>query len=78
MTEHKGEETLEHIWTLIVSLSELRSGDACRVVYIVTKFQDRSDIISGIGILPGIELKVHQRIPAFVLQIRQFSNMNIF
>ncbi|MBS1259098.1 MAG: Iron-dependent repressor IdeR [Candidatus Scalindua arabica] len=57
------------IKALIAPLSELRQGDVGRVVYTTIKDQDSLDMISGIGILHGIELKVHQKTPTFVLQI---------
>ncbi|MFQ5686338.1 MAG: metal-dependent transcriptional regulator [Candidatus Scalindua sp.] len=57
------------IKALIAPLSELRPGDVGRVVYTTIKDQDSLDIISGIGILHGIELRVHQKMPTFVLQI---------
>lgn len=72
MTGPKIEEALEHIWTAgkgrgmaeREAISEQLSTESTNI-----KDQDRLDIISGIGILHGIELRVHQKTPTFVLQI---------
>lgn len=57
------------IKSIIIPLSDTRAGDSGRVVYIATHFHNRLDRISGIGILPGIELKVHQKLPTFIVQV---------
>lgn len=59
----------EDIKSIIVPLSDTRAGDMGRVVYIATHFHKRLDMVSGIGILPGIELKVHQKLPTFIVQV---------
>lgn len=64
-------KTRKDIKALIVPLSELRPGDVGRVVYTTIKDQDRLDIISEVGLLHGTELRVHQKTPTFVLQIRE-------
>ncbi len=55
--------------SLIVPLSKMGSGDKGKVVYITTKFHNRLDRITGIGILPGTKISVHQKLPTFVIQV---------
>ena len=55
--------------SLIVPLSKMSAGDKGKVVYITTKFHNRLDRISGIGILPGTKINVHQKLPTFVIQV---------
>lgn len=57
------------IKSLIVPLCNMKSGDTGKVVYITTRFHHRLDRISGIGILPGTKIKVHQNLPTFVIQV---------
>ncbi|MGR3317602.1 MAG: metal-dependent transcriptional regulator [Candidatus Anammoxibacter sp.] len=68
----KGECCSKHpkdIKSLVLPLSKMNSGDTGKVVYISTEFHDRLDRISGIGILPGTKIKVHQKMPTLVIQI---------
>ena len=57
------------IKSLIVPLCDMKSGETGKVVYIATNFHNRLDRISGIGILPGTKIKVHQNLPTFVIQV---------
>ena len=57
------------IKSLIVPLSRMEIGDYGKVVYITTKFHNRLDRVSDIGILPGVQIKLHQKFPSFVIQV---------
>ena len=54
---------------VVVPLSELESGKEARVLYIGTQHHDRLDRLSSMGVLPGAELRLHQRQPSFVIQL---------
>ena len=54
---------------VVVPLSDLSSGKDARVLYIATRHHDRLDRLSSMGVLPGVELRLHQRQPSFVIQI---------
>ncbi|NQT18577.1 MAG: metal-dependent transcriptional regulator [Planctomycetes bacterium] len=54
---------------VVVPLSELESGKDARVLYIGTKHHDRLDRLTSMGVLPGAELRLHQRRPTFVIQL---------
>lgn len=62
-------KTKTEVTSLIVPLTEMRTGDKGKVVYITTKFHHRLDRISGIGILPGAQISIQQRTPTYVIQI---------
>jgi DtxR family Mn-dependent transcriptional regulator len=50
-------------------LSELKSGDKAKVSYIVTKYHGRLDRLSSMGLLPGVQIRLHQRQPSYVIQM---------
>ena len=52
----------------IVSLDRLRVGEPAKISYINTLSNTRMHKLGHFGIIPGAEVKVHQRVPAFVLQ----------
>ena len=54
---------------VVVPLSELESGKEARVLYIGTRHHDRLDRLASMGVLPGAELRLHQRQPSFVVQL---------
>lgn len=53
---------------MIVPLSELKSGDVCRIVFIETTVHERLGRLASYGITPGGRIKLHQRRPSFVLR----------
>jgi len=54
---------------LVKSLTEIKAGDRARIVFIIPSAHSRLDKLSAIGILPGATVKVHQKRPAFVLEL---------
>lgn len=54
---------------LVKSLTEIKAGDKARIVFIIPSAHSRLDKLSSIGILPGGVVRVHQKSPAFVLEI---------
>jgi len=44
-------------------------GDKAKVSYIVTKYHERLDRLSSMGLLPGVQVKLHQRQPTYVIQM---------
>ncbi len=53
--------------TAVVPLSELRSGQSGRIVYISTPHHQRLDRLTSLGLFPGRVVKVHQREPLFII-----------
>jgi DtxR family Mn-dependent transcriptional regulator len=52
-------------------LNKLKAGQAGKIVYVSTKHHSRLDRLTDLGITPGEEIRVHQTLPAFVVQIRE-------
>ena len=53
---------------IISPLSSIKAGKMVKVVYITTKSHTSLDRLSGIGVIPGLELTVHQKFPSMILQ----------
>lgn len=53
---------------VINPLSEIKSGERAKVVYITTRSHATLDKLSAIGVIPGLELTVHQKYPSIVIQ----------
>ncbi|MGR3309259.1 MAG: FeoA family protein [Candidatus Brocadiales bacterium] len=54
---------------LVMTLSELRSGDEFKITYITTRHHSRLDRLSSLGLMPGVGLRVHQKQPTIVIQM---------
>lgn len=63
------EKANKEIRPVVMPLSELRSGDKAKVSYIVTKYHGRLDRLSSMGLLPGVQIRLHQRQPTYVIQM---------
>jgi len=53
---------------VISPLSTIKAGKTVKVVYISTKSHASLDRLSGIGVIPGLELTIHQKFPSMILQ----------
>jgi DtxR family Mn-dependent transcriptional regulator len=53
---------------LISPLSAIKAGKKVKVVYISTKSHASLDRLSGIGVIPGLELTIHQKFPSMIIQ----------
>lgn len=54
--------------SIIVPVSSLKVAEKGKVAYIATKHHARLDRLTSLGLFPGIEIKVHQSFPTFVIQ----------
>ena len=66
----KGEccETAQgQVESAVIPLSQLRSGEKGRVLYMTMKDHARLDRLTSLGLFPGRQIKVHQREPSFVV-----------
>ncbi|MDM7915906.1 MAG: metal-dependent transcriptional regulator [Candidatus Eisenbacteria bacterium] len=50
-------------------LSEMQVGDLCEVVHIRPRHRNRLDRLGAYGLLPRSRIRLHQKKPAFVIQI---------
>jgi len=58
-----------HVKPLVMPMSELEPGSRGRIVFIAPKDHSRMDRLSSLGIVPGTEVQLHQKRPAFVIRI---------
>jgi DtxR family Mn-dependent transcriptional regulator len=54
---------------IVQRLSDLKVGQAGRITFIAPRFHSRLDRLGSLGIVPGAEIKLHQRFPSFVIEI---------
>lgn len=54
---------------VVIPLTELYAGDKARVAYIATKYHDRVDRLSNMGLIPGVQIHLHQRQPSYIIQV---------
>lgn len=64
----KAKKELESI---VISLSDFKAGMKGKVAYITSQKHSLLDKLTSLGIFPGVEVKVHQTFPSFVLQVGQ-------
>jgi len=54
---------------LVTGLPSFELGTAARIVFIAPKFHDRMDRLAALGVIPGSEIRLHQRSPSFVIEV---------
>jgi DtxR family Mn-dependent transcriptional regulator len=54
---------------LVTGLKSFELGATGRIVFIAPKFHDRMDRLAALGVIPGSELRLHQRSPSYVIEV---------
>ena len=54
---------------LVTGLPAFDLGTPGRIVFIAPKFHDRMDRLAALGVIPGSEIRLHQRSPSFVIEV---------
>jgi DtxR family Mn-dependent transcriptional regulator len=54
---------------LVTGLTSFELGVPGRIVFIAPRFHDRMDRLAALGVIPGSEIRLHQRSPAFVIEV---------
>ncbi|MGB8932209.1 MAG: metal-dependent transcriptional regulator [Anaeromyxobacteraceae bacterium] len=54
---------------LVTGLTSFDLGARGRIVFIAPRFHDRMDRLAALGVIPGSEIRLHQRSPAFVIEV---------
>ena len=54
---------------IIQRLSDLKVGQSGRITFIAPRYHSRLDRLGCLGIVPGTEVKLHQKFPALVIEI---------
>ena len=57
-----------HMRPLVMPMKDLDPGARARIVFIAPKDHSRMDRLSTLGIVPGTEILLHQKKPAFVIR----------
>jgi DtxR family Mn-dependent transcriptional regulator len=54
---------------LVTGLPAFELGARARIVFIAPKFHDRMDRLAALGVVPGSEIRLHQRAPSYVIEV---------
>jgi len=54
---------------LVTGLRSFDLGASGRIVFIAPKFHDRMDRLAAMGVIPGSEIRLHQRSPSYVIEV---------
>ncbi len=54
---------------LVTGLPHFELGAPGRIVFIAPKFHDRMDRLAALGVIPGSQIRLHQRSPSYVIEI---------
>ena len=54
---------------LVTGLRHFELGATGRIVFIAPKFHDRMDRLAALGVIPGSEVRLHQRAPSYVIEV---------
>ncbi len=54
---------------LVTGLKTFELGTPARIVFIAPKFHDRMDRLAALGVIPGSEIRLHQRSPSYVIEV---------
>ncbi len=55
--------------SLVTGLPHFELGATGRIVFIAPKFHDRMDRLAALGVIPGSEIRPHQRSPSYVIEV---------
>ena len=65
---HRVEKSISR---LVSPLSELKSGEKGKIAYIKTGKHPQLHKLMSLGLIPGINIKVHQTYPTYVIQVEE-------
>jgi DtxR family Mn-dependent transcriptional regulator len=54
---------------LVTGLGQLEIGARARISFVAPRFHDRMDRLAALGVVPGSEIRLHQRSPSFVIEV---------
>ena len=63
------ERPAQDIEPLVVPLTRLPVGASARVVFVSSRRHARVDRLAALGVVPGVAVRLHQRMPGFVLAV---------
>jgi DtxR family Mn-dependent transcriptional regulator len=66
-------KTRDTLKPLVIPLYDLEIGGRGRIIFIATKSHARLDKLGSLGLVPGSTVRLHQKRPAFVIEIGETS-----
>ncbi len=54
---------------VVTGLPHFDLGASGRIVFIAPKFHDRMDRLAALGVIPGSQIRLHQRSPSYVIEV---------
>jgi len=57
--------------SIVIPLSRLKSGEAGKIVYVLTREHPQLHKLMSLGVVPGVRILTHQTFPSFVIQIAE-------
>ena len=67
------EAAARQVQPVLMSLNDLPVGQSARLAYITSSTHKRLNQLTSVGLLPGVTIQLHQRSPAFVIDVGQTS-----
>lgn len=62
-------QSAKKIESIVLPLSDLKVGEEAKIMYVATKHHARLDQLMALGVSPGREAKLHQKMPSYVVQV---------
>lgn len=59
----------QQVRPLVSGLRHFPLGATGRIVFIAPKFHDRMDRLAALGVIPGSQIRLHQRSPSYVIEV---------
>jgi DtxR family Mn-dependent transcriptional regulator len=59
----------QNVRSLVTGLRHFPLGATGRIVFIAPKFHDRMDRLASLGVIPGSQIRLHQRSPSYVIEV---------
>jgi DtxR family Mn-dependent transcriptional regulator len=59
----------QNVRSLVTGLRHFQLGATGKIVFIAPKFHDRMDRLAALGVIPGSEIRLHQRSPSYVIEV---------
>jgi len=65
------EKAKDMLESIVVSLSKFSPGETGKIVYVLTRKHPQLHKLMSLGILPGVNVTVHEVLPTFVIQVEE-------
>ena len=59
----------QNVRSLVTGLRHFQLGATGQIVFIAPRFHDRMDRLASLGVIPGSQIRLHQRSPSYVIEV---------